>query len=137
MEELLDQYNKYLHAIEPIAFLDDLTTKNVLIHEGKLSAIIDIDCICFGDKIYFIALTNMALISLGYDTKYIDYLVKEMKLSEYEKEILKLYTLVFCVDFMGEKGLKIKDKVIPATQNEIIQLNDFYEKIFNELTMKL
>jgi len=61
----------------------------VLINQGKLSGVIDIDWICFGDRVYYVALTNMALMSLGYDTKYIDYLMDHMKASELEREILK------------------------------------------------
>lgn len=43
------------------------------------------------DKLYYVALSNMALMELGYDTKYIDYLMDEMKSSELEREILTLF----------------------------------------------
>lgn len=137
IEELLHKYDDYFINIKPIPFLDDLSSKNVLINQGKLSGIIDFDWICFGDKIYNIALTNMALIGLGYDTKYIGYLMEEMKSSEIEKEILKLYTLIFCTDFMGEKGMKFKDKIVKVNQNEIDLLNKVYEDLYSELTVKL
>ena len=79
----------------------------------------------------------MALIGLGYDTKYIDYLMEEMKSSAIENEILKLYTLIFCTDFMGEKGMKFKDKIVKVNQNEIDLLNKVYEDLYSELTVKL
>ncbi len=137
IEKLLDKYDKYFSAIKPIPFLDDLSSKNVLINEGKLSGVIDFDWICFGDKMYYIALTNMALISLGYDTEYIEFLMEEMKASEIEREILRLYTLAFCVDFMAEKGMKFKDKIVKVVQNEIELLNRVYEEIYSELTVNL
>jgi len=43
IEKLLDKYDEYLSAIKPIPFLDDLSSKNVLINEGKLSGVIDFD----------------------------------------------------------------------------------------------
>lgn len=76
----------------------------------------------------------MALIAFRYDTRYVDYLMKEMKASEIEKDILKLYTLIFSVDFMSEKGMKFKDKVVEVTQNEIENLNKVYEEIYKEIT---
>lgn len=133
VEKLLSKYDDYFTTIKPIPFLDDLSSKNILINRGKLSGVIDFDWICFGDKIYYIALTNMALISLGYDTKYVDYIMEEMKISEVENEILKLYTLVFCVDFMGEKGMKFKDKVVEVNINEVEKLNEIYEEIYDGL----
>jgi hypothetical protein len=134
IEKLLEKYDEYLSAIKPIPFLDDLSSKNVLINEGKLSGVIDFDWICFGDKIYVFALTNMALISLGYDTEYVDYLMEEIKASEIEREILRLYTLAFCVDFMGEKGMKFKDEIVEVSKNQIANLNMIYEEIYSELT---
>lgn len=134
IKELLYLYDDYFNNIRPIPFLDDLSSKNILINKGKVSGVIDFDWICFGDRIYYIALTNMALIAFRYDTRYVDYLMKEMKASEIEKDILKLYTLVFCVDFMSEKGMKFKDRVVEVTQNEIEDLNKTYDKIYNELT---
>lgn len=133
IEKLLKKYDDYLTAIKPIPFLDDLSSKNVLINQGKLSGVIDIDWICFGDRIYYVALTNMALISLGYDTKYINYLMDYMKASELEREILKLYTLIFCVDFMAEKGMKFKDEVVEVSEKQIERLNEVYEEIIKEM----
>lgn len=131
---LLEKYEDYLASIRPIPFLDDITTKNVLISQGKLSGIIDIDWLCFGDRLYQVALTNMALISMGADTKYINYLLEEMKSSDYDIEILKLYTIIFCVDFMSEKGMKFnKNETIEVNQKEVIKLNELYEKLYDEI----
>lgn len=79
------------------------------------------------------ALTNMALISLGYDTKYVEYIMNEMNSLEIERKILKLYTLVFCLDFMGEKGMKFKDKVIKVSTSQIKMLNEMYDNLYNEI----
>lgn len=133
IENLLDKYNKYFNNIKPIPFLDDLTTKNVLIKQGKLSGIIDIDVICFGDKIYYVALTNMSLLCLEYDTNYINYLMDEMKTSDLERKILKVYTLIFCLDFMSEKGTKFKDEIVKVSDDQITKLNNIFEEIYNEL----
>lgn len=133
VEQLLERYDNYFSSIEPIPFLDDLSSKNVLVYEGNLSGIIDIDFVCFGDRLYNVGYTRMALMSLDYDTKYIDFMVYEMKLSSLEKEVLILYSLCFCVDFMGERGMKIKDKVIKVDEKEIKRLNGAYEKMYREL----
>lgn len=57
----------------------------------------------------------------------------EMKSSELEREILTLYTLVFCVDFMSEKGMKFKDEVVKVSENQIRHLNKIYEELYNKL----
>ena len=134
VEELLKKYNDYFQTITPIPFLDDITTKNVLINEGKLTGVIDLDWLCFGDRLYFIALTNMALINDEDDTKYIDYLIEEQGATDYEKVIIKLYTLVFCVIFMSEKGIKFnKEEAAKVDEREINRLNTLYNRLYLEL----
>lgn len=58
--------------------MDDISTKNLLIYEGKVSGIIDIDWMGLGDMLTFVALTKVALLNMDSDTKYIDYLLDEV-----------------------------------------------------------
>lgn len=60
--------------------------------------------------------------------------MEEMKASEIEREILILYTLIFCVDFMSEKGMKFKDKIIEVNKCEVEELNKIYEKMYRRLS---
>ena len=113
--------------------MDDITTKNALIHEGKLSGIIDLDWITFGDQIYFLSLTTMALLSMKADLDYIDYLKDEMNLNKNQEKVAELYVLIFCIIFMSEKGACFnKNTPIPVTnqeKNHLIKIFDnYYEK---------
>jgi len=52
-----------LGTVKPVCFLDDLTTKNVIVHEGRLSGVVDFDVVCYGDPMYWLALTRVAVLS--------------------------------------------------------------------------
>lgn len=130
VEKLLVNFDDYFESIEPVPFLDDISNKNVLIHNGQLSSIIDLDWLCFGDKLYVLALTNMALLSQNVDTNYVKYWAEGLDLNDKQKRILNLYTLIFCVDFMSEKGMTFNKEVpIPVSQEEIKFLNNIYETL--------
>lgn len=53
-------------------FLDDTTTKHVIIDRGQLSGIVDGDALCFDDPPCTPALTRMALPAGGHDTASVD-----------------------------------------------------------------
>lgn len=44
----------YFASIKPIPYLDDISTKNLLIENGKVSGIIDVDWIGIGDMLTFV-----------------------------------------------------------------------------------
>jgi aminoglycoside phosphotransferase (APT) family kinase protein len=58
---LRGRVESYFDTVKPTAFLDDLTTKNVLIENGELSGIIDIDFVCFGDPLMSVGATMASI----------------------------------------------------------------------------
>jgi len=109
----LAAFPNQLDAVEPRCFLDDTTTKNVIVHNGVLSGIVDVDMVCFGDPLFTVALTRMALLSLGWDTDYIDAWCQALSVTAEQQRLLNLYTAVFCVDFLSEQGQQF-NKDIPS-----------------------
>lgn len=128
----LGQLKDYFASINPVAYLDDISSKNLLIHNGRISGIIDIDWIGIGDKLTFVALTYMALLNLEYDTDYVKYILDEMQVSDIERKAFLFYTLMYCVDFMGERGMQFMDKKIDVDEQIIDRLNGIYDKLWCE-----
>ena len=126
MSEILQDY---FNQIKPVAYLDDISTKNLLIENGKVSGIIDVDWIGIGDKLTYVALSNVALLNMDYDTNYVDYLLEEMDIKQAERKAFIYYSLLFCVDFMGERGMQFGDKRIDVNETIISRLNQIYDNL--------
>ncbi len=123
---------EYFETIQPIPYLDDISTKNLLIHEGRVTGVIDIDWMGEGDKLTFAAMTKMALMNMGCDTDYVTYLLDEMHLNEVEQKAFAFYTLLYCVDFMGERGMRFMDKQVPVSDEIVETMNGIYEKLWRD-----
>lgn len=130
--EMGEILHDYFQQIKPIAYLDDISTKNLLIQKGKVSGVIDIDWIGVGDKLTYIAMTNVALLHMDYDTDYVDHLLEEMHIDQTERRAFIYYSLLFCVDFMGERGMQFGDKKIEVNDMVIDRLNQIYDKLMTE-----
>lgn len=122
----------YFLQIKPIAYLDDISTKNLLIDQGRVSGIIDVDWIGIGDRLTFVAMSNVALLNKGYDTDYINYLMEELDVSQVERKALVFYSLLYCVDFMGERGMQFGDKVVDVNETVVRRLNQIYDDLIIE-----
>jgi len=132
---IMHKFKEYFLSVPSKAFLDDITTKNVLINEGKLTGIVDIDEMCYGDPVLTLGLTNMALLAIKADTNYIDYWLDEMSASQAQRKVLEFYTLYFCIDFMSAQGIKWDNGNHTVHNQEIVDiLTAIYHKLLKKLS---
>ena len=125
----------YLATVRPTCFLDDTTTKNVLVHHGSLSGIVDVDNVAYGDLLYNLALTRMALLSAGMDTIYTEYWATRLSLSPEQSQAVSLYTAVFCVDFLSETGYRFnQDQPEPNDAERVKKLIALLDILCDEVT---
>lgn len=104
IEAAARKLERYYARIRPVPFLHDITTKNVLIENGKLTGIVDVDSVCYGDVASLVALIRMALIAHGKDASYADDWADALALGDEQREALAFYVADCCLDFMSEIG---------------------------------
>lgn len=92
-------------GVKALPFLDDITTKNVIVTpEGRLSGIVDTDTVFFGDHLFPLALARAALAKAGYDSIYADAWSDELELTESSRACLSFYTALFAAMILSEHG---------------------------------
>lgn len=133
VRDKLLNHAKYFKQIMPVLFLDDATTKNVIVKDGVITGIVDTDVVCFGDSLLTLALTRMSLISRNRDTFYTDFWEDELQINPDQKQAIKLYTLFFCVDFMSEMGHKFNRDVAEVDLKRVERLKELFEKLISEV----
>jgi aminoglycoside phosphotransferase (APT) family kinase protein len=100
--QAIDGCAPYLRAVPPTCFLDDVTTKNVIVQDGVLQGLIDFDVVCYGDPLYQVALTATAVISdVGPDALfYVDELCRLWTLTAEQQRAVWLYAASFGLEFL-------------------------------------
>jgi phosphoribosylglycinamide formyltransferase-1 len=104
VEAAADSLAAYFSDVAPRPFLDDATTKNVLVHDGRLSGIVDVDWLCFGDWLLPIGLTRASLLAAGQQPDYANYWLEALEPSAEERRAVRFYTALSCLDFLSERG---------------------------------
>lgn len=94
-----------LKSVRATPFLYDASERNVLVHDGKISGIVDVDDMCFGDPLLVLALTHVSLEIEGYDTLYCDYWAEELELDQNSQIRLAFYKLFYTVMFMHKQSM--------------------------------
>jgi aminoglycoside phosphotransferase (APT) family kinase protein len=89
-------------AVPPTPFLDDLTTKNVIVDAGALTGVVDFDCIAYGDPLYWLGLTTTAVLSLPVPTPFYTAELRRLwGVDAAAARTIDTYAALFCLDFAG------------------------------------
>lgn len=107
VESAADGFTDYFTRVPPTPFLHDITTKNVIVDGARLSGIVDIDDLCFGDPLFLVGLIRMALEASGNSTVYADAWVDALRPDTEQRAVLDFYTALFCLAFMSELGHRL------------------------------
>lgn len=96
----------YFDLVPPTCFLDDLTTKNVIIEKGRLTGFVDFDCVCYGDPLLQLGLTQTAVVGDLQTTslRYVDELVEATDMTAQDRRVMDLYSAVFAIEFLREQA---------------------------------
>jgi hypothetical protein len=127
----LSRYGAYFESVRPVPFLDDTTTKNVLVEQGRLTGIVDVDQLCFGDPLLTVGLTQTALLANGLDVDYVQHWMNLLRLNKQLRQVVDAYSLLFCVDFMSELGQRFNKENQPEIDVEKLAR---LELVFETLT---
>ena len=119
----LNTHAAALAKVPPVCFLHDTTTKNVLVHRGQLSGIVDVDNVCYGDPLRTVALTRMSLLASDDDTDYTEAWTAALDLAPAGLRLLDSYTAMYGVDFLSELGQRFnRDAPLAASAARAQQL---------------
>ncbi len=111
LEDAAARFLPECEAVPPTCFLDDLTVKNVLIQDGVLSGLVDFDNVCYGDPLYWIALTRTGILADLIPTGtfaaagprvliYLDELARLWQASPRDIAKIRFYALVHAANFV-------------------------------------
>lgn len=115
------RFASYFGDVEPVAFLHDATTKNVIVDNGVMTGIVDVDEVCFGDRLLPIGLTRMAILDRGWNEAYVADLCEFSGLDDRRRTVLDFYTALYCVDFLGEIGQAFNRDAPEQATGEVVR----------------
>ncbi len=116
-------FEPYLIQVQPTCFLDDVTTKNVIVLDGELQGLVDFDNVCYGDPLWMIGLTKTAVLSnIGTQTFfYVEELCHIWELTNEQRKVVDLYAAIHALDFMVRLMTKESDTWFERMRDTIEQ----------------
>ena len=134
VETLLDIVQSEAIQIEAIPFLHDTTTKNVIVApDGRLSGIVDVDDLCWGDPHFAPALTLAAMQAFGGSQHYV---AAWMRVARFRDDrLFRTYVALCVLDFLSEQGTRFNGNEVVANAERHAHLLALFERTLTDATV--
>lgn len=115
-------YRSYFDGIEPVTYFGDICAKNVMIHEGHFSGLVDLDSLGQGDPLEAVGRIKASWYGTHHGRVYSDAVMDELDLSDEERCIVTTYALLNRTFWTMENGIEFNRntsaKVDPAREKQ-------------------
>jgi aminoglycoside phosphotransferase (APT) family kinase protein len=111
-------------AVRPVCFLDELTTKNVLVESGTFQGIIDLDSVCYGDPLLAIGST-VALVAAevgAAGTFYGEELIRCWDPTRDERRAIRFYGALWAVGLLSAAGSPAQAQALTGLADAMLGL---------------
>lgn len=122
LEKVLDyvnsQYKGYFDRIRPYTYFGDIAGKNVMVHEGKFSGLVDLDSLAQGDPLEAIGRIKASWYGTHYGTVYSNAVMDALGLPEPQREIVTMYALLNRAFWTLENGVRFNNNMNRTVDRE-------------------
>lgn len=126
-ENAFEKYRIYFEGVPSTFYFDDMSSKNVIVDNGKFSGIVDLDGVGYGDPLEAVGRIKASWYGTKHGTSYTNFVMKELGLDDSRKEIVTVYALLNRIYWLAEKGIqfnqntpKIVDMVKVSEDKKVI-----------------
>jgi len=103
---VLDKYKDYFKSAPSQFYFDDMSSKNVMIHEGKFNGLVDLDGVAYGDPLEGIGRIKASWHGTLYGNYYADAVMNVLKLNGVQKETVTMWALLNRIYWQAEIGVQ-------------------------------
>jgi aminoglycoside phosphotransferase (APT) family kinase protein len=117
-ENIFTRYKPYFDAVKPITYFGDISSKNVMIHKGAFSGLVDLDGLTQGDPLEAIGRIKLSWYGSSYGEFYTNALMDAMHLSQEQRTLVTMYALLNQISWTCENGIQFNQNTQPIVNRE-------------------
>lgn len=121
--ELLLVFKSYFLQVKPTIFYDDMNAKNVMIHEGQFTGLVDLDFLSKGDYLSAIGMMLACWHGERFGDIYINEIIRLQKLDDFQQKVIKAYAILNIISWTSEAGVKFNANSTGKINWERVKVN--------------
>lgn len=132
--EIVKSFEEYLKNAPSKFYFDDMSSKNVIIHNGKFNGIVDLDVVMYGDYLESIGRIKASWYGTTYGEFYTNAIMEELNLDEKQRRTVTFWALLNAIWWQSELGIKFNENSSTYIDPEKVEKNNLrIEGLIKEL----
>jgi len=120
VQEIFEKYGDYFDNVKSTFYYDDMSSKNVIINQGKFSGLVDLDTMAYGDPLEAIGRIKASWYGTKYGETYTNAVERNLDLNDSQKEMVTVYAFLNRVHWLSEIGIQFnKNTSTSIDQNAV------------------
>ena len=105
-DNLFERYRPYFDTVKPTTYYGDICSKNIMIHQGKFSGLVDLDGLTQGDPLEAIGRIKLSWHGTHYGEIYSGAIMDELNHRPEERKLATMYALLNMISWACENGIQ-------------------------------
>lgn len=118
LEFINREYKPYFENVRPVTYYGDICAKNVMIHEGKFSGLVDLDALAQGDPLEAIGRIKASWYGRPHGTTYAEAVMSHQNLTPAQRLIVTMYALLNRTYWTLENGIQFNQNTQPHVHRQ-------------------
>lgn len=133
-KELYQKYLSYFNSVKSTMYFDDMSSKNILVHDGKFAGLIDLDDLMYGDPLETVGAIKTSWYGTHYGEVYANAVQDELNLSIEQRKMVTVYAILNRILWLSEKGIKFNENTSTEIDWEKVEKDkEVINGLLNEL----
>jgi len=134
IDALLDTHRPHLSCVASTFYYDDMSSKNVLIHEGRFVGLVDLDTVAYGDPLEGVGRIEASWFGTSYGRAYTDAVMAELELTTAERMMVHVYAILNRLYWLSERGIKFNGNTSTVIDHDLVARD---QAIIDEMIVQL
>ena len=106
IEALLADHNGYFSQVASAFYYDDMSSKNLMVHEGRFVGLVDLDTVAHGDPLEGVGRIEASWYGTAHGRFYADAVMAALSLRPQQRRMVRFYAVLNRIFWLSEQGVK-------------------------------
>lgn len=117
-EKIYTTYKSYFDSVKPVTYYGDICSKNILVHNGVFSGLVDLDGLTQGDPLESIGRIKTSWYSTHYGDTYTGAIMNGLNLTLVQREMVTVHAILNRIAWSCENGVQYNLNTKPVVDRD-------------------